>query len=395
MVEVFAPTARSGVALISASAMARVEWDRTWLRALVYLLVVVQLLQGALHVPNGFAKAYWLIDYSQGFVRRGITGEFLRRVAGAPTDTSIAVASACVGVVCVASVLVLIELLLRLGATTGAACAVLLACSPFVIDRFLYQRRPDQLGVPIIVVLGLALVYTTRWRLPLIGAVGLLFGVLCLVHEGVALYDLPIAVALVVLLVWEAFGRGKLLVATILLVTPSVVAVGSVLLAGRPTVAAVQQLRQNAQVHVEDSTMFDFLSDSIAQSLQHVTGGRHAAQLGMLVLGAGVVMVHRAWLNDEAGGELFQRMGAIVSWIVRNALGVMIGVGVVITFALGVDWLRWFAETGCAWLVASAFLLLKNHQSAIVPAAASYAPSMYRFPCGCRCWRPISQFWFP
>ena len=301
-----------------------------------------------------------------------MTGELLRWSVGPPTETAIDIALTVVASISIISVVIAVELLLQTKTYCGVATAVLLACSPFLVDQLVYQRRPDQLGVAVLVGLGLGLVYTTRLRLPLCSIAGLFFGILCLIHEGIALYDLPIATAMVVLLMWEKAGGWqsiKLVAATLI---PSLFALGAVLLAGTPSVSFVQRLRDRATVQLNGPTMFDFLSDSAGDSLYRVVEDRHSAQLGMLILGVSLILLHRAWLIRVSNQELFHRMGCFCPRSIRYILLAFIGIGTLMTFALGIDWLRWFSELGSAWLLATTVLILQHNR----PRPSSYSTTL-------------------
>ena len=92
------------------------------------------------------------------------------------------------------AVLVTCELLVRRRTGSSFAMAILLAASPFAIDFFIVDRRPDLLGIVLLVALGIALVRVRGAALlPWLVAFGVAFAALVLVHEDVILIQVPAA----------------------------------------------------------------------------------------------------------------------------------------------------------------------------------------------------------
>ncbi len=178
----------------------RLSWRVTYVRVLAYALLAFQVLQAnrARRFLSPYMQSYWVVTYRHGFVRRGLTGELLRPL-GAANTSQIANAAWMVAIVTVVAVIILMELLFRRRTPQSCALGVLLACSPFVIGYAVYQRRPDLLGIPLLVIFGIALLHTRR-RISMASlcvAVGVLLGVVVLVHEAVALYALPWALVMI------------------------------------------------------------------------------------------------------------------------------------------------------------------------------------------------------
>ncbi|MFI5045584.1 MAG: hypothetical protein ACHQIG_00855 [Acidimicrobiia bacterium] len=337
------------------------------MRMFAVALAAVQVVQGLTRRESlpGFNFSYWVVSYQHGFVRRGLGGEILRLLTGAPSVGAIDVVFALVVVVSVLALLAVVELLLRTERDGCAALAILLAASPFGFDYLTWEHRPDQLGVPLLVVLGIGVSlgspHTRRW---VVAGSGLAFGALTLVHEGAALIVLPWA--LVVVAVVPALTSATSATAKTdrpwrevgLLVGPAGCAFAAVVAFGRASPGVVAQFQRDSPKFVGTANGFIALGHSFGEAWTTVENVPSGLLVGAVVTGAVLTALQLAWVRGWAGTRL---LSAIL--LVRpRLLGAVAVVGIAVTTALlfvtGVDWLRWFAAVGCSWLVASAFVTM-------------------------------------
>ncbi len=348
-------------------------WSAGEVRGFVALLVVLQVLQGAFdRVPAGnvqFTESYYLVTYHHGFIRRGLLGEVLRLLFGVPTRGEVDVTADLVVALAVGAVLVTAELLIRRGTASSYAMAILVVATPFSIDFFIVDRRPDLLALVVLVALGIVLVQVGRNLLPCLVAFGLGFGAMVLVHEDVVLVQIPWAVVLVtvatlgaegVVVGGERPGLARILAARLgVLVVPSALAVAALLAFGLPSAGRVRALESDvAGYHFVGNTVFSYLPDSIATAMGQVGAIPDSAMVRTLALGLVLVALQLAWIARWVRpglGSPFARRG-------NRAMGVALAVLVLgaaaLLFATGFDWLRWFADCGASWLIVQAFATL-------------------------------------
>lgn len=326
------------------------------LRALLGVLVVLQLARTVARTPDEFSRSYLTVDYRAGFLRRGLAGEVLHLLAGTGPG-AVTAAGVLVAAVPTLAVLVLLEALVRRRSTAAATTAVLLAASPFVLDQLWLHRRPDQLGLAVLVVAGLLVTGPPRWRTPGLAGCGLAFGVLALVHEGTWLYGGTVAVALVVVVAGTARER---LARAALVGVPGAVVVLAVGLVGAATPAQVAVLQATTRPTDRGSSVLFYLGDDVGTSVARVAGFDHGQQLVMLALGAALVAGHAWWLRRWAGGDLLARARAVLPRAWSLAVLAVLGASVALTFATGTDWVRWVCGFGAAWLCASAVVVLER-----------------------------------
>ncbi len=300
-------------------------WSPIGIRVFAALLIALQVIQGVndpVSIQNSaFSQSYYLITYHHGFVRRGLLGEFFHLIFGVPTvaevDVSIGVATA----LAVVAVLVVIELLIRRGTAGSWSMAILLAASPFLIDFFIVDLRPDLLALALLVALGIALTRVTRALLPWLGAIGLAFGALVLVHEDIVLVQIPWAIVLVTV---ATLGRTGSLVGpspllrqfagrlAALLVAPAAATI-AVLVYGLPSADKVAQLKADvSSFPLRGGSMFIYLPDSIRASMRLVASMPQSVKTHTLLLGGILALIQLAWIVRWVGPRLwspFQREG--------------------------------------------------------------------------------------
>ncbi|MGO8869930.1 MAG: hypothetical protein ACLQPH_00745 [Acidimicrobiales bacterium] len=379
---------RSGPAETGA---ARSGWTPGGVRLFAALLITLQLVKG-LSMGSGvanspFTQSYFLITYHHGFVRRGLLGEVLRLAVGVPTRTEVDLVADVLSWACVIVLVALVEVLVRRRTPGSYAMALLVAASPFTIDHLLVDHRPDLFAIVVLAGLGAVLVRATRFVVPWIFGIGLAFTAMVLVHEDVLLIQIPWAIALVVL---ATLGRDGVLFGAngpgpgpelarrlgALLVAP-VLATAVVLAYGLPSTHTVAELRADvAAFHLGPGTMFTYLPDSLGASVRLVASIPLGTKAHTLLLGGVLLLLQvgwvAAWVRPGIYAPFARRgnrgLGACVAGVILIATGAL--------FATGVDWLRWFADCGAAWLVVQAFtvLLLDPRPTARGDAAVTGAP---------------------
>jgi hypothetical protein len=261
-------------------------------------------------------------------------------------------------------VLVLAELLIRRGTASSYAMAILVVATPFTIDFLVVDRRPDLLGVALLVALGIVFVTTARALLAWSAVFGLGFAALVLVHEDVVLVQVPWALVLVTVATLGGDGaaaktRRTLAARLGVLAAPPVIATVALLAYGMPSAGKVGALESDvASYHFVGNTVFTYLANSIGTAADQVGAIPDSAKTTTLMLGLILVALQVAWIARWVRPRLwstFTRRG-------HRALGTGLAVVVVATtgllFATGFDWVRWFAECGASWLIVQAFTVL-------------------------------------
>lgn len=318
------------------------------LRAFLGVVVVLQILKGATAPLSIYTKSAWFVDYRYGFVRRGLGGQITGQ-----SELAVNAAIITCWVVPIIAILVVLEMLVRRWTAASTSLAILLACSPFVVGELAYFRRTDQLGLVVLVLVGVACLQLKRSLLPALTGLGAVLAVLVFVHEGTLLIWGLAAVPIV-------FGTGnrsrlgniRLCAAA---VGPALLALVGIVIAGRVTPAVATQLREDAAL--PGPTVFRFLSQGIADSfgeVSYVGMGKHLTQL---TLGALLILVHIVWIRRGVGlqwASMFTRLDQRT----LAAVSAVTGGAVLMVFATGIDWMRWFSSFGAAALVVVAFAVM-------------------------------------
>jgi hypothetical protein len=336
-------------------------------------------------IPFGnvrFTESYYLVTYNHGFVRRGLLGEGLRLLFGAPTRSEVDGTADLIVALAVSAVLVTCELLIRRRTRSSFAMAILLVASPFALDFFIVDRRPDLLGIVLLVALGITLVRVEEALLPWLVGFGIAFAALVLVHEDVILIQIPWALVLVAVATLGRAGRIReaqgpattrvLAVRLSAVVAPSVVAIIAVLAYGLPSGQKVAQLEQDvSSFHLSGNTVFTYLPESIHAAVHLVGAIPLDGKVRTLLLGFVLVVLQLVWVT----AWVRPRLGRAFIESGQRALGVGLGAVVVaatvVLFGTGFDWVRWFADCGASWLVVQAFVALlapPEHGNSSLPA---------------------------
>ena len=355
---------------MSKDAEATSGWTAGRVRLFAGVLVAFQVAQGlADPIPLGnkrFTQSYYLVTYGHGFIRRGLLGEMLHLVLGLPTLSDVDLVADLVVGMSVIAVVVVIELLIRHGTSGSWAMALLVAASPFTIDYFLSDRRPDLLALVLLVVLGLVL-HRGRRALAWSAAVGVGFAVLVLVHEDVILIEVPWALLLVLMNSDQrhaiesepAPGVRKPWMRLVAVAGPPMMATAVVLTFGLPSTRQVEALQGDVSgLHLTGNTVFTYLPNSIHTSIDQVGAIPTSAMVRTLVLGAVLIGLQLAWVFRWVRPRLGQVVDASGHRIVGLGLGAVVVATTTVLFATGFDWVRWFADCGASWLIVQAFAAL-------------------------------------
>jgi hypothetical protein len=354
----------------------------------VYVLAAFEVVHAFLyetHLPL-FSESYWYVNYRYGFIRRGLVGQALSLVFGRnPSTAVVSVVAAGISVVAITSIFLTVVLLLRRRTARSAALALLIVSSPFSISYLVIQRRPDELAIPVMVGLGIGLLRLSgRLRSAFCGLIGLLFGALVLVHEGILLYYLPWALAMIALVLSRqakragTFPSREIVRLMSMVLGPTALATAGVFLFGTPSTTVVNRLKGDALagplrsqatiIRNGEPTMFGFLGNSLHDSVRLVLHIPISFAIGSVLLGTALFVLHGLWLRNWSDHRIFDAR-VVPSRILSFCRGAVI-VGALITFAIGIDWMRWFAAIGCGWLIASAFGLLADEGDAGAPSTA-------------------------
>ncbi len=368
---------------------AAARWTPGGVRLFAALLVAFQIIQGLsdpiLPGNRRFTESYYLVTYGHGFIRRGLLGEGLHVLLGLPTRSEVDVTADVVVAMSVGAVVLVIELLIRRGTSSSCATALLLAASPFTIDFFIVDRRPDLLALVLLVALGLVLSRAGPALVPGIIAVGIGFGAMVLVHEDVILIEVPWAMVLVAT---AALGRedrdgdvrqhgrptGVNVLLGILVGLP-LAATAAVLGWGLPSSRQVAGLQADlSPLHLTGNTVFTYLPDSLRASVRLVGSIPPSAKAWTLVLGIVLVTLQVLWVRSWTRPHLAQVFVASGHRRLGAVLAATVIVTTAILFATGFDWVRWFADCGAAWLVVQAFVPLLAGESGHVGDLAPVDP---------------------
>ena len=353
-------------------------WSIGEVRGFVGLLVVFQVLQGVFdRVPAGnvqFTDSYYLITYHHGFVRRGLLGQLLRLIFGAPTRAEVDVTADIVVALAIGAVLLTAELLIRRGTAGSLAMAILMVASPFTIDFAIVDRRPDLLATVVLVALGIVLVKVSRALLAWLVVFGLGFAAMVLVHEDVILVQVPWALVLVTVATLgrdrepdgdPRTGLARTLASRLgVLVVPPLMATAALLAYGLPSSGRVRALESDvARYHFVGNTVFTYLPDSIATAVRQVGAIPGTAKAVTLVLGLVLVALQAAgiaWWVRPRLWSTFTRRGHLA---LGAGLSVLVLGTTALLFATGFDWVRWFADCGTSWLIVQAFTVLLDEST--------------------------------
>lgn len=323
--------------------------DRRWTYGAAGLLAfqVVQALLAA-GKPDVYFDSYWFGSYSHGLVRRGLGGEAVKLLTGGALDRGVTQTLQWTITGFLAALLVF--LILRAVRSPRVEIRVLglvAAGSPFTVEFVMTQRRPDQIGAIVFVVLAC---YLGWWRAkhPLSAAAlaGVALSIGVLVHEGTALVIAPwigVAISLWVARAYESRWRVGAAMGGLAVFLP--LAVSLMVGLARPDEGAAMAIQAEAlEAGLPNVAGLFHLTDGIQDALNFVH-----ERVPMLVKGSVPVLTLVSGLTfllvPRLGIRSHPRAAAPASAVLAGAT--------VVLFATGFDWVRW----GC-WFGLGLFVTL-------------------------------------
>lgn len=330
-----------------------------WASALTLIAVTV--------VPDGYWFSYYSVDYTLGFVRRGLAGELVDLVPGDEYFTSLRILRWFPTVVFVLGLAVVAW---TVAVSSGRSerrlmMALLIPVLPFGFAFALFSARPDLFGASALAGFAVALKFsrTERSTLTACAVYGGITAVLTLTHEAIPfLFGLGALVSLTVL---ARQDREKTLrLGAILAIGPGLVTALAVAvlgrrglssqfcelvphgpmnhpLAGEPSLGELLRgFRFNVDYH-------DWLCRNILPLYDQTftDGARFVASIGVIALTAsaafGIALFAVSILAiSHVSGVPFSRMRSLL----RNRIvWVLIGFALIVPiFVTGVDWIRWW-----------------------------------------------------
>jgi hypothetical protein len=318
-------------------------------------------------IPDGYWYSYFVIDYTTGFIRRGLAGEILglfgpqHYFGGLIVLRWIPTAFFVLGLAAVAW-----SVAVRSGRSQRRRLlALLIPVLPFGFAFALFSARTDLLGGAALVAFALTLTRVTTPRATVISSAifGLVLAVLSLIHEATPfLFGLGVLAALTVLadrLDAKAFRASVVLsLGPALLVAAALAVFGKQKvspqlcqavqhgmmnhpLAGKPTVG---QLLTGFHYYVDYHDWFcrAFLP---LFDMTFIEGLRFVGSIGVVALSGStiyglVTLVISMLAIGHVSGVPVRRFGAILR---GRPLAMLIGAVLILpVFATGVDWVRWW-----------------------------------------------------
>lgn len=308
--------------------------SRTQVTAGLFVLTALILRTGrmGLEWTSDFNKSYWLLNYDYGFIRRGLAGEALQAFFPLSTASGLIWMPAITSIVGVVTIVCVCLHLISTGKSQAIAGAMILAASPATLGFVWEQRRPDLLAITLI-----PLVWATAGKRSLWVASGI-FSALILVHEGIVFSIAPW------LLVVLALRTGLSADILRLFAFPGLVAVSTYLIGrGNESQAGALEAAAAPYIDLSQSTMFNYLGDTLTDSFGVVRGLGIPNMLAMLLVGAAFVLVHLV-------ATLWLKLLPPLSTWVWAALALTVIAGG-LEMLLGYDWLRWISMWVCCWLI--------------------------------------------
>lgn len=318
-------------------------------------------------VPDGYWFSYYAVDYTVGFVRRGLAGELVGLIPGDEYFGSLRILRWFPTVIFVLGLAVVAwTVAVRSGRSERRLMmALLIPLLPFGFAFALFSARPDLFGATALAGFAVALKLADRDRSTLIASAvyGGITAVLTLTHEAIPfLYSLGVLVALAVLA--RQRSENTLRLSAALAIGPGLVTALAVAflgrrgmsaqlcelvphgpmnhpLAGKPSLGELLRgYRFNVDYH-------DWLCRNILPLYDQTftDGARFVASIGVIALLAsaafGIALFAVAiFAISHVSGVPFSRMRSLL----RNRIvWVLIGFALILPiFMTGVDWIRWW-----------------------------------------------------
>ena len=310
---------------------------------------------------DNFTRSYWGVNYSYGFVRRGLGGELLSTVCNPPISINCvdaAVLSASIlPLICLVT---LVMLLLAFNSPPSILLAAAISSSPFGMTYFASQNRPEQFGLIVLFILGCLVTILRSVPIWTCGILGLCFAFSALIHESVALIYTPVAVLLVSV---TASSARRQLSSMLAVGTPSILAITSQVFFGSIDQSQVERFTMTVPLQIRADfrgDFSDFLQADSGDSMGLVLalGWTRIAVMLVVIFSLSVpifaalhaykecAVLRRAWGDERIVASRMALIGLILS---ISAL-----------FTTGADWFRWVAQLQTVWLVCCALRILRN-----------------------------------
>ena len=339
-------------------------------------------------IPDGYWYSYFVIDYTTGFIRRGLAGEILglfgpqHYFGGLVVLRWIPTAFFVLGLAAVAW---------SVAVTSGRSqrrrlLALLIPVLPFGFAFALFSARTDLLGGAALVAFAVVLTRVTTARATVISSAiyGLVLAVLTLIHEATPfLFGLGVLAALIVLA--DRLDAKAFRAAVVLALGPGLVVALALAafgrkkvsgqlceqvqhgmmnhpLAGKPTVS---QLLHGFHYYVDYHDWFcraflPLFDMSLVEGLRFVGSIGVVALAGSTVYGIVALAISMVAIGHVSGVPV-RRFGAILR---GRPLALLIGLVMILpVFATGVDWIRWWVII--AFDLGVVFLLYTRNQPEI------------------------------
>lgn len=364
------------------------------LTASVIVWAAVLLVVGLTVVPDLYFYSYYSIDYSVGFIRRGLAGELLGLFPDEDYFTGLMVMRWIPSVVYLAALTVMgWALATRFGHSERRfLLALLVPVLPFGVAFALFSARPDLIGAATLVIFSVVLATTRSERILLSASAvyGLASVPLTLVHEGI-----PFLFTLGVLAAIATFGRGAQLLSAALAVGPGMVTAVIVAALGRRGAAAeVCRIIPNGQVDHplagkptpgQMLSGFHYYVDYQAWMCRSILpyfdqgpgdAARFIASRGPLLLGTSVLLgvlilaVTMLAISHVSGVPIRSFVDVLRSrrWWVAAGMALILPV-----FVTAVDWTRWFVIIGLDLGIVYLLFAARRPESATPPTRRTLA----------------------
>lgn len=301
------------------------------------LAVVAWQLFAADRKPSTFLVSYWYVTWDHGFIRRGLLGEVNQFFFGEAVLEGATFLSRVVAGLSVAVLVLVALLLLRRGTPLAVGLGWLLVVSPFTVRGLWNFARPDQLGVPFLLLVALVWWLPVRRKVIPLAVLGLGFAVAVLAHEAIVLMYAPWILVLIVH--FSAGARWQVLVAraAAFFAVPAVFTL-AVLTRGRATDKQVKLLKADAEPTLpKGNDMLNYIGDTSKDSVAMVLRFGTANMLAMIGMGLALWALHLLILRLVPGTRFVppRPVAVVLIGAVLPAFGLQ--------SVLAIDWQRWFA----------------------------------------------------
>ncbi|MCX2930189.1 hypothetical protein ORI20_07880 [Mycobacterium sp. CVI_P3] len=336
-------------------------------------------------IPDGYWYSYFVIDYSVGFIRRGLAGEILGLF---PREHYFGALAVLRWIPTVAFALGLAAVAWSVAVSSGRSqrrrlLALLIPVLPFGFAFGLFSARTDLLGGAALIGLAVALTRVSTARATVISSAvyGSVLAVLTLIHEATPfLFGLGVLAALTVLAdrldarafrASAALALGPGIVVAMTLAAFGKQGVSAQLcqlvqhgpmdhpLAGKPSIG---QLLSGFHYYVDYHDWFcraflPLFDMTFVEGLRFVGSIGVVALAGSTVYGIATLVISMLAIGHVAGVPVRRFRDALR----RRPLAMLIGLVLILpVFATGVDWVRWWVII--AFDVGIVFLLYTRNQ---------------------------------